>query len=73
MRAIFLLEPIIHIEFEFVGNFETGVIDLTVTNFTELGKKFYTLQPEEIDEVFFEEFMRYLTRQPNHLVLREIN
>lgn len=73
-RAIFLFKPKIQVIFEFVGNFETSSIDLTVANFEELGKKkVYTLQPDEINQSFLDELAKYILREPNQLVLREKN
>lgn len=71
IQAVISVEPVIHVEFEFVGNFETNMIDFTVTNFTELGKKNYILQPEKIDDTFLDELAKYLTRQANNLILQE--
>lgn len=70
-RAIFIVEPMIHVEFDFVGNMETSAIDLTVKNFTTLGNKTYTLEPADINAFFLDELAKYMTRQPNHLSLRE--
>jgi hypothetical protein len=72
-RAIFVIEPIIYVDFEFVGHFEASAIDLTVTNFAKFGKKIYTLAPDEINDPFLDELAKYITRQPNNFVLREKN
>ncbi len=69
--ALFIVELVIFVEFEFVGCFETSTIDLTVTNFNELGKRFYTLQPKEINHQWLDELAKYILREPNHLQLRE--
>jgi hypothetical protein len=71
-RAIFLFKPKIQVLFEFIGNFEASNIALTVTNFKELGSKnVYTLQPDEVDQVFLDELAKYILREPNKLVLHE--
>ena len=71
-RAIFLFKPKIQVLVQFVGNFETSSIDLTTTNFDELGsKRVYTLQPDEINQSFLDELAKYILREPNKLVLRE--
>jgi len=73
-RAVFLFKPKIQVLFEFVGNFETSSIDLTVTNFEELGnKKVYTLQPDEINKSFLDNLATYILREAHQLVLREKN
>lgn len=71
VRAVFLFGPLIYVEFYFAGRVETSTIDLTVTNFTELGKKIYTLLPKQINEPWLDELGKYLTRQPNKLQLVE--
>jgi len=74
IAALFIVELVIFVEFEFVSHFETSTIDLTVTNFTELGQKFYTLQPKEINNQWLDELAKYILREPNNLlVLREKN
>ena len=71
-RAIFLFQPKIHVLLQFVGNFETSSIDLTTTNFDELGsQRVYTIQPDEINQSFLDELAKYILREPNKLVLRE--
>jgi len=70
IRAVFVMEPLIPMEFEFVGNAETRSLNLTLINFPELGQRVYTLQPQEINDEFLNEFAKYLVRQPNHLVLQ---
>ncbi|OQY55517.1 MAG: hypothetical protein DRR08_08025 [Candidatus Parabeggiatoa sp. nov. 2] len=72
-RAIFVIEPVIYVDFEFVANFKASAIDLTVKNFAKFGKKIYTLAPDEINDPFLDELAKYITRQPNNLVLREKN
>jgi hypothetical protein len=69
--ARFVIEPIILIEFGFFGNLETLSIDLRVINFNELGEKIYNLSPQEVNHSFLDELAKYITRQPNHLVLQE--
>lgn len=67
----FIIEPIIPVEFRFFGNLETHSIDLKVINFSELGEKVYSLSPREVNHSFLDELAKYITRQPNHLVLQE--
>ncbi len=71
VKVRFLIEPIISIEFEFVGDLETNAIDLKITNFNELGEKVYSLSPQEVNHSFLDELAKYITRQPNHLVLQD--
>ncbi|MDM8561595.1 hypothetical protein [Candidatus Parabeggiatoa sp. HSG14] len=71
IRAVFVVEPAICVEFGFVGNFETSTIDFTVTNFDKLSKKTYSLQPKEINKQWLNELSKYITRQPHNLVLCE--
>lgn len=71
IRAIFIMEAMIPISFEFIGNLETGLIDLNVTNFLGTERKTYTLRPQEITHQFLDEFSKYLTRQPHQLMLGE--
>lgn len=71
IRAIFIMESVAPISFEFIGNLETGLIDVNVTNFLGLDRKTHTLRPQEITHQFLDEFSKYLTRQPNQLMLGE--
>jgi hypothetical protein len=71
--ALFVIEPVIYVSMEFAGHFETSTIDLTVKNLTEFGQKTYTLVPNEINDCFLDELAKYITRQPNLVVLREKN
>lgn len=73
MAASFVVEPRVPIEFEFLGNLETCVIDLTVRNFGKLDKKVYTLIPQELDSTFLDELAKYIVKKPNELVLHEKN
>jgi len=67
------LYPVIYVSLEFVADFETSTIDLTVRNFTDFEEKTYTLVPDEINDCFLDELAKYITRQPNLMVLREKN
>lgn len=69
--ARFIIEPIIPVEFGFLGNLETQSIDMKVINFNELGEKIYSLSPQEINHSFLDELAKYITRQPNCLVIQE--
>ncbi|MCK5720242.1 MAG: hypothetical protein KAH84_09895 [Thiomargarita sp.] len=71
VSALFIVKPIIHVKFDFTSNLEKGVIDLTVTNFNELGIKYYIIRPGEIKDAFLDNLAKYITRQPNKLALRE--
>ena len=71
--ALFVIEPVIYVFMEFVGDFETSTIDLTVRNFTDFEEKTYTLVPDEINDCLLDELAKYITRQPNLMVLREKN
>lgn len=71
IKAIFIVEPLIPVEFNFTGDLVTCAIDLTVNNFPELGEKVYTLSPPEVNDAFLDNLAKYLTRQPNSLSLRE--
>jgi hypothetical protein len=71
--ALFVIEPVIYVFMEFVGDFETSTIDLTVRNFTDFEQKIYILVPNEINDCFLDELAKYITRQPNLVVLREKN
>jgi hypothetical protein len=71
IKVRFIIEPIIPIEFEFSGDLETNSIDLKITNFNELGEKVYNLSPQEVNHSFLDELAKYITRQPNHLALRD--
>lgn len=71
IKAIFIVEPLIPVEFKFTGNLATCSIDLTVTNFLELGEKVYVLSPPAVNDAFLDELAKYITRQPNTLSLPE--
>lgn len=71
IKAIFIVEPLIPVEFNFTGNLITSGIDLTVNNFPELGEKIYTLLPQEVNDTFLDNLAKYLARQPSSLSLRE--
>jgi hypothetical protein len=74
IKTLFLFEPEINVEFKFTGQLKTSTIDLTVTNFAELGKRvIYTLQPKQVNGPFLDELAKYITRQPHNLSLRQKN
>lgn len=70
IKTLFLIEPMIPMEFRFTNDLENSVIDLTVTNFNELGQKVYVIKPEEVTSAFVDELAKYLSRQPNKLALK---
>lgn len=69
-KTLFLIEPEIPMEFRFTNDLENSVIDVTVTNFNELGQKIYAIRPEEVTTAFIDEFAKYLSRQPSKLALK---
>lgn len=70
LKTLFLVEPVIPMEFRFSNDLENSVIDLSITNFTELGQKIYVIKPEEVTSAFVDELAKYLSRQPNKLALK---
>ncbi|MEN9849561.1 MAG: hypothetical protein RL368_2301 [Pseudomonadota bacterium] len=70
LKTLFLVEPVIPMEFRFTNDLENSVIDLSITNFTELGQKVYLIKPEEVTSAFVDELAKYLNRQPNKLALK---
>jgi len=71
ISTVFVMEPLIPIEFEFKGKLATSNVELTVSNFPSISEKVYILSPAEITEKWLDELAKYLTRQPNQLELRE--
>lgn len=69
-KTLFLIEPEIPMEFRFTNDLENSTIDLTVTNFSELGQRIYVIKPEEVTHAFVDELAKYLSRQPNKLALK---
>jgi hypothetical protein len=70
LKTLFLVEPVIPMEFRFTNDLENSVIDLSITNFTELGQKVYLIKPEEVTSAFVDELAKYLNRQPSKLALK---
>ena len=70
LKTLFLVEPVIPMEFRFSNDLENSVIDLSITNFTELGQKIYLIKPEEVTSAFVDELAKYLNRQPSKLALK---
>lgn len=70
IAARFIIEPFIPVEFGFIGNLENQSIDLKVINFNELGEQVYTLSPSQVNHSFLDELAKYITREPNHLVIQ---
>ncbi|MDY6993566.1 MAG: hypothetical protein SVR94_13325, partial [Pseudomonadota bacterium] len=73
LRARFTVKPIIRIEFGFLSNLDDCSIDLVVTNFKQLGKQVYVLNPQEVDTVFLDKLAQYITHQSTDLVLTQKN
>lgn len=69
LKTLFIIEALIPIEFRFTCDLENSTIDLKITNFNELGEKTYTIKPAEVDNRFIDELAKYVSRQPNKLVL----
>jgi len=67
--ALFVIKPIVHVKFHFFANLESGNIDLTTRNFHQLGERFFTINPRQVNRKFLDEMAKYILRQPNTLKL----
>lgn len=50
-------------EFKFAINHESLAMDISVRNFKDIGKRYYHLHPNEINQQFLDDFARYINHE----------
>ena len=61
----FFIEGRVQIDFKFVARSDTKSIDLKIANYNEFAAFTLSISPEDVDDVFCDEFARYVVRKPN--------
>ena len=71
-QASLVVQGHVPLKFEFQANVEACEIQLTIQNFRKLGTTTHTLKPHQIDDVFLEEFGKYLLRRDNQFYEQDL-
>lgn len=66
-RAVFTIEPEVIASAAFAGNWDTGMIRLTLKNIEVLGSVDYQYDATELDGTLFEELVKLVLGKPNNL------
>ncbi len=75
IKMTFDITPVIKIRFDFAGNPETGMLELTVQNCGglgkdgRLGKTKFIISPSQVGPKLVEALIRYVLRKPNQLAM----
>jgi hypothetical protein len=75
VKVTFDVTPVIKIRFDFVGNPETGMLNLTIQNCGglgkdgRLGKTKFVIPPSQVGPKLVEALIRYVLRKPNQLAM----
>jgi hypothetical protein len=62
MRGVFQLSGEIIGEFRFTADYENSAIAVQARNFDRIGKRYFVLKPEDLDDAFMDQIGRYIAR-----------